>query len=148
MRTECGGLKLWRGRPSRAFRPGRATLFSQPGLPGGCTCEITPPGITPAPGAPTVPTGELSQINASGQRAEATWAELMTGGTSVFKIAIVVWIMLGTALAGIALLTVLAVPDFSAQAMHNIPLAVLTGFALAMPLSYLVALKIGGSPAR
>lgn len=66
----------------------------------------------------------------------------------MFKIALVVWIMLGTALAGIALLTVLVVPDFSARAMQNIPFAALAGFALAMPLSYLVARKIGGMPAR
>lgn len=56
--------------------------------------------------------------------------------------------MLGTALAGTAMLAVLIVPDLAAQAMKNIPLAVLAGFAAAMPLSYLVAQKIGGSPAR
>ena len=66
----------------------------------------------------------------------------------MFRIALVVWIMLGTALAGTAMLAVLIVPDLSAQAMKNIPLAVMTGFAAAMPLSYLVARKIGGSPAR
>lgn len=66
----------------------------------------------------------------------------------MFRIALVVWIMLGTALAGTAMLAVLIVPDLSAQAMKNIPLAVLTGFAAAMPLSYLVARKIGASPAR
>ena len=66
----------------------------------------------------------------------------------MFRIALVVWIMLGTALAGTAMLAVLIVPDLAAQAIKNIPLAVLAGFAAAMPLSYLVARKIGGSPAR
>jgi len=66
----------------------------------------------------------------------------------MFRIALVVWIMLGTALAGTAMLTVLIVPDLAAQAMKNIPLAVMAGFAVAMPLSYLVARKIGSSPAR
>jgi len=66
----------------------------------------------------------------------------------MFRITLVGWIMLGTALAGTALLAMLIVPDLSAQAMKNIPLAVLTGFAAAMPLSYLVARKIGGSTAR
>lgn len=66
----------------------------------------------------------------------------------MFRIALVVWIMLGTALAGTAMLTVLIVPDLAAQAMKNIPLAVMAGFAVAMPLSYLVARKIGNSPAR
>lgn len=66
----------------------------------------------------------------------------------MLKIAIVVWIMLGTALAGSAVITVLAVTVLADQAMKNIPLAVLIGFTVAMPLSYLVARKIGASPAR
>jgi hypothetical protein len=66
----------------------------------------------------------------------------------MFKISIIVWIMLGTALAGTAVIAVLAVPGLADQAMKNIPLAVLAGFAVAMPLSYLVARKIGGFPVR
>lgn len=66
----------------------------------------------------------------------------------MFRVTLVVWIMLGTALAGTALLAVLAVPDLSAQAMKNIPVAVLAGFVIAIPLSYLVARKINGTPAR
>ena len=66
----------------------------------------------------------------------------------MFRITLVVWMMLGTALAGTAMLAVLIIPDLAAQAMKNIPLAVLSGFAAAIPLSYLVARKIGGSPAR
>lgn len=66
----------------------------------------------------------------------------------MFKISLLVWIMLGTALAGSAVIAVLAVPSLAAEAMKNIPLAVLTGFVAAMPLSYLVARKIGTSTAR
>ena len=66
----------------------------------------------------------------------------------MFKISLLVWIVLGTALAGSAVIAVLAVPSFAAQAMKNIPFAVLIGFAVAMPLSYLVARKIGASAAR
>ena len=66
----------------------------------------------------------------------------------MLKISILVWIMLGTALAGTAVITVLAVPGLADQAMKNIPRAVALGFAIAMPLSYLVARKIGASPAR
>jgi preprotein translocase subunit SecF len=69
-------------------------------------------------------------------------------GTPMFKISLLVWMMLGTALAGTAVIAVLAVPSLAAQAMNNIPLAVLIGFAAAMPLSYLVARKIGASPVR
>lgn len=66
----------------------------------------------------------------------------------MFKISLIVWIMLGTALAGSAVIAVLAVPSLAAEAMKNIPFAVLIGFAVAMPLSYLVAKKIGASAAR
>jgi len=66
----------------------------------------------------------------------------------MFKISLLVWMMLGTALAGTAVIAVLAVPSLADQAMKNIPFAVLIGFCVAMPLSYLVARKIDASPAR
>ena len=66
----------------------------------------------------------------------------------MFKISILVWMVLGTALAGSAVIAVLAVPDLANQAMKNIPRAVLLGFVVAMPLSYLVARKIGAFQAR
>jgi hypothetical protein len=66
----------------------------------------------------------------------------------MFKISLLIWIILGTALAGSAVISVLAVPSLAAEAMKNIPFAVLIGFAAAMPLSYLVARKIGASSTR
>ncbi len=66
----------------------------------------------------------------------------------MFKISLLVWIMPGTALAGTAVIAVLTVPGLADQAMKNIPHAVLIGFIVAMPPSYLVARKIGASPAR
>jgi hypothetical protein len=68
--------------------------------------------------------------------------------TRMFKISLLVWIILGTALAGSAVISVLPVPSLAAEAMKNIPFAVLIGFAAAMPLSYLVARKIGASATR
>jgi len=62
----------------------------------------------------------------------------------MFKVSILVWIMLGTTLAGISMIVVLMVPGFAANAIRNIPYAVAAGFALAIPLSYLVARQIGG----
>ena len=62
----------------------------------------------------------------------------------MFKVSILVWIMLGTTLAGISLIVVLMVPSFAADAIRNIPYAVAVGFALAMPLSYFVATQIRG----
>jgi outer membrane lipoprotein SlyB len=60
----------------------------------------------------------------------------------MIKIAVVVWIVLGTALAGCALLTVLSIDVLASQGMKLIPMAVLGGFLAAMPLSYMIAQKI------
>jgi len=60
----------------------------------------------------------------------------------MFKIAAVVWIMLATALAGIALLVVVTVPSLATQAQVLIPAACGAAIVLALPLSYLVAWRI------
>ena len=62
----------------------------------------------------------------------------------MFKVSVLVWIMLGTVLAGVSLIVVLMVPSFAADAIRNIPYAVAVGCALAVPLSYVVALQIRG----
>lgn len=62
----------------------------------------------------------------------------------MFKVSLLVWIMLGTVLAGTSLIVVLMVPSFAAEAIKNIPYAVAVGFVLAVPLSYLVARQIRG----
>jgi hypothetical protein len=61
----------------------------------------------------------------------------------MIKIAVVVWIVLGTTLAGCGLLTVLSIGPLAAQAMKLLPMVVLGGFVVAMPLSFLIARKIG-----
>ena len=53
----------------------------------------------------------------------------------MLKIAIILWIVLGSTLAGSALIVVLATPVLADQAMKLIPWAALAGFVLAMPLS-------------
>ncbi len=62
----------------------------------------------------------------------------------MFKVSVLVWIMLGTVLAGTSLIVVLMVPSLAAEPIKNIPYAVAAGFAIAMPLSYLVARQIRG----
>ena len=66
----------------------------------------------------------------------------------MIKISLIIWMMLGAALAGTAVIAVLAIPSLAAEAMKNIPFAVLAGFVVALPLSYLVAMRIGASTAR
>jgi len=62
----------------------------------------------------------------------------------MLKIAIVIWIMLGTVLAGSAVIAVLTA-GLATEPNRVIPLAALAGVLVAMPLSYLVARKIGAS---
>jgi hypothetical protein len=57
----------------------------------------------------------------------------------MLKIAIILWIVLGSTVAGCALIVVLATPVLADQAMKLIPWAALAGFVLAMPLSWLLA---------
>lgn len=59
----------------------------------------------------------------------------------MLKIAILIWVMLGTAVAGTAVTALLA-SGFASDHMKAIPLAAIAGFVVAMPLSYLVAAKI------
>ncbi|MBI5320605.1 hypothetical protein [Bradyrhizobium sp.] len=63
----------------------------------------------------------------------------------MLKIAILIWVMLGTAVAGTAVTAVLAA-GIASDSMRAIPLAALAGFVVAMPLSYFVAAKIARDP--
>lgn len=59
----------------------------------------------------------------------------------MFKIAVIIWVMLGTAVAGTAVTAVLA-SGLAENPMKAIPLAALAGFVVAIPFSYAVAAKI------
>ena len=65
----------------------------------------------------------------------------------MLKISIVVWIVLGAALAGSAMIAVLSIPSLAIHGMKMIPVAASLGFLIAMPLSYLIARRIGRSMA-
>jgi hypothetical protein len=60
----------------------------------------------------------------------------------MFKVAILIWVMLGTVLAGSAVTALLTVQGLVASPMKDLPLVALAGFIVAMPLSYLVAAKL------
>jgi hypothetical protein len=57
----------------------------------------------------------------------------------MLRVALLVWIMLGTTLAGIAVMAVLATPSLSADAKSLIPWAAGIGAVVALPISYVVA---------
>lgn len=60
----------------------------------------------------------------------------------MFKIAAIVWIMVGTVFAGIAVMTILSVPSLAANDMKYIPYAAIAGFVLAIPVAAVVASKM------
>jgi hypothetical protein len=60
----------------------------------------------------------------------------------MFKIAALLWIVLGASLAGIGLMIVVATPSLAAQDMKLIPWAALAGFVVAMPISWVLAGQI------
>lgn len=62
----------------------------------------------------------------------------------MIKLAIVIWIMLGTVLAGVAVTAVLVMPQLEPMTMTLFPAAAALGFALAIPVSIMVAKQIYG----
>jgi hypothetical protein len=63
----------------------------------------------------------------------------------MFKVAVLIWIVLGATLAGVGLTIVLALPSLADQSMKLIPWACLAGFVVAAPLSWAVATQIAGA---
>lgn len=60
----------------------------------------------------------------------------------MLKLTSMIFTMLGTTLAGIAVLIVVTVPSLAEQGMKTIPLAAAIGATLGLPLSFLVAKRI------
>ena len=57
----------------------------------------------------------------------------------MLKIATIVWVMIGTVFAGIAVMTILSVPAFAAHDMKYIPYAAIAGFIVAIPAAFVIA---------
>lgn len=60
----------------------------------------------------------------------------------MFKLALLIWVVLGTTIAGVAVLVVVADASLSVQAMKLIPIAAIVGFVIAIPLSFMVSKRI------
>lgn len=60
----------------------------------------------------------------------------------MFKIALLVWVVLGVTVAGAALTLVLTVPSLQPNAMKLLPIFAGIGFVVAIPASFVVAKKI------
>ena len=64
------------------------------------------------------------------------------------KLAGMIWIVLGTVLAGVAVLVIVAVPQFADQAMTYIPIACGAAVVLAIPISIILAKRIEAQTRR
>ncbi|MDI4665895.1 hypothetical protein K9U40_16415 [Xanthobacter autotrophicus] len=60
----------------------------------------------------------------------------------MLKIAILVWLILGTTFAGAAIVFVLATPSLAGQDMRLIPIAAAIGALVAIPAAFVVAKRI------
>ena len=60
----------------------------------------------------------------------------------MFKVAVLVWILIGVVGAGIALTVVLAVPSLSVNAMKLLPWVTGAGFIVTIPISFVIAKMI------
>ncbi len=66
----------------------------------------------------------------------------------MFKVGILVWIVLATTLAGLAVTVVLVVPSLNAQAMKFIPIAAAAGVVVAIPFSLMIAKRLTAAVGR
>lgn len=58
------------------------------------------------------------------------------------KLGGLIWIMLATTMAGIAIIPIVATPSLAEQSVFLIPVAALAAAIIAIPLSILIAKKI------
>jgi hypothetical protein len=61
---------------------------------------------------------------------------------AMLRVAAVLWIVIGTSLAGSALIVILTVPQLADQAMMLIPIVCGVAAVLAMPVSWVIAKRI------
>ncbi len=66
----------------------------------------------------------------------------------MIKVALLVWIMLGTVLAGTAMTVIVSTPALDADATRLIPLACGLAYLVGLPVAYIVARMIADASAR
>jgi len=66
----------------------------------------------------------------------------------MMKLAVIVWIVVGTVFAGAAVAAVLTVPSLASEALRYLPVAGIGGYLVAMPVAWLLARRMTGPAAR
>jgi hypothetical protein len=62
----------------------------------------------------------------------------------MLRLAVLMWALTGTTLAGSFILAVVSVPSLAEQGMRLVPIAGIAGFVVAIPLGFVVARSIIG----
>ncbi len=57
----------------------------------------------------------------------------------MIKVAAILWIVVGTVLAGSGVVAVLSVPSLASEAIRYLPLAGISGYVAAVPVALLIA---------
>jgi hypothetical protein len=60
----------------------------------------------------------------------------------MMKVAAILWIVVGTVLAGSGVVAVLSVPSLASEAIRYLPLAGIAGYLAAVPVSWLMAWRL------
>jgi hypothetical protein len=60
----------------------------------------------------------------------------------MFKVAAILWIMVGTVLAGAGVAAVLSMPSLASEAMRYLPIAGIAGYLVAMPIAWVIASRL------
>lgn len=64
------------------------------------------------------------------------------------RLAVVLWVMGGTVLAGVAVLVVLLTPSLQNEGLRFIPIAAILGYAIGVPVALMAAKSITGGRAN
>lgn len=62
----------------------------------------------------------------------------------MMKVAAILWIVVGTVLAGAGVVAVLSVPSLASEAIRFLPLAGIGGYLVAIPIALLMARRLTG----
>jgi hypothetical protein len=65
----------------------------------------------------------------------------------MWRLAVLLWVIMGTVFAGLLVMVVLLVPGLAVQAMKLIPIAAVVGAILAVPFSFVAAKAIAARTA-
>jgi hypothetical protein len=65
----------------------------------------------------------------------------------MMKVAAILWIVVGTVLAGSGVVAVLSVPSLASEAIRYLPLVGIAGYLVAVPVALLIAKRLLGQTA-